>query len=62
LIDRVHSLEHDGRWMAGGYFFFRRGIFDELTDDSMLEGMALYFTLAHKHGLITTNKPLAFAN
>jgi len=39
LIDRVHSLEHDGRWMAGGYFFFSRGIFDELPDASMLEGL-----------------------
>ena len=39
VVERVHSLEHDGRWIAGGYFFFRRGIFDELTDDSMLEGL-----------------------
>ena len=29
-------------------------------DDSMLKGMALYFTLAHKHGLIKRNMPLAF--
>ena len=39
LVDNVHSLQDDGRWIAGGYFFFRRGIFDELTDDSMLEGL-----------------------
>ena len=31
-------------------------------DDSMTEGMALYFRLAEKHGLIEGNKPLLFAN
>jgi glucose-1-phosphate cytidylyltransferase len=39
MVEGVHSLQNEGRWMAGGYFFFRRGIFDELTDDSMLEGL-----------------------
>ena len=29
-------------------------------DDSMLEGMHLYFELAHKHGLIESNKELVF--
>ena len=31
-------------------------------DDSMTEGMALYFRLAEKHGLIQANQPLLFAN
>lgn len=39
LVTSVHSLDQDDRWQAGGYFFFRRGIFDELVDDSMLEGL-----------------------
>lgn len=39
VVDGVHSLAQDGGWMAGGYFFFRGGIFDELVDDSMLEGL-----------------------
>ncbi len=39
LVTGVSSLESDDRWMAGGYFFFRRGIFDELIEDSMLEGL-----------------------
>jgi glucose-1-phosphate cytidylyltransferase len=39
VVHGVHSLAQDGGWMAGGYFFFRRGIFDELVDDSMLEGL-----------------------
>ena len=30
------------------------------VDDSMRRGMELYFTLAEKHGLISTNKPLQF--
>lgn len=39
LVGSVTSLENDDRWMAGGYFFFRRGIFDHLVDDSMLQGL-----------------------
>jgi glucose-1-phosphate cytidylyltransferase len=39
LVADVQALERDDRWMAGGYFFFRRGIFDELQDDSMLDGL-----------------------
>jgi glucose-1-phosphate cytidylyltransferase len=49
LVGSVNSLEHDRRWVAGGYFFFRAGVFDELTDDSMLEG--LLPRLAAKHQL-----------
>ena len=29
-------------------------------DESLKQGMRLYFELAHKHGLIENNKPLAF--
>lgn len=39
LVTSVHALAQDERWQAGGYFFFRRGIFEELVDDSMLEGL-----------------------
>jgi glucose-1-phosphate cytidylyltransferase len=39
VVGTVTSLVNDDRWMAGGYFFFRRGIFDQLVDDSMLEGL-----------------------
>ncbi|HET9877860.1 MAG TPA: glucose-1-phosphate cytidylyltransferase [Candidatus Limnocylindria bacterium] len=39
-VEAVRGLEQEGRWMAGGYFFFRRGIFDLLgDDDSMLDGL-----------------------
>jgi len=38
-VESVTSLEREDRWMAGGYFFFRQGIFDHLVDDSMLEGL-----------------------
>ncbi len=31
-------------------------------DETMLRGMELYFDLAHRHGLITANRPLDFVS
>lgn len=39
MVRRVEGLDDGGRWMAGGYFFFRRAVLDELEDDSMLDGL-----------------------